>query len=209
MTATTAMALALASLVFMASPGPGTFALTGHALAHGFRRSLGFISGMVAGDLMYIGFAIGGMAVIARSYQGLFTAIRMTAALYLIYLGIKAWRAAPKILAASEVQIKRSARAHNLRGFISGLLITLANPKVIMFYVGFLPAFIDLGTLGVVDALGMVGVIIGVLLAVLVTYAAAAERARALLKSQRGQKLLNRGSGSIMIGAGVVIAARG
>ena len=209
MTVTVAFALALACFIAMAAPGPGTFALTGHALAHGLRRSVGFIVGMLVGDLIFMAFAIGGLAVIARSYQDLFLVIRICGAAYLIYLGIKAWRAAPKILAEGRKQIERSARAHNIRGFISGLLVTLSNPKVIIFYIGILPAFVDLGTLTFIDAVIMVGIVTGVLLPVLVSYGALAERARTMLTSDRGQKMLNRGSGSVMIGAGVVSATRG
>ncbi|NQV48403.1 MAG: LysE family translocator [Rhodospirillaceae bacterium] len=209
MTVETSLALAFVCFIFMASPGPGTFALLGHALAHGFTRSFGFILGMAAGDLVFLTLAILGMAVIARTFEGLFLVIRLAAAAYLIWLGIKAWRTAPKMLEDGNRQITRSARAHNMRGFVSGLLVTLSNPKTIMFYVGFLPAFMDLSLLTAADAGIVVTIVIGVLLGSMSLYAAAAERARRMLKSRRAQKMLNRGSGSIMIGAGVVIAARG
>lgn len=86
--------------------------------------------------------------------------------------------------------------------------MTLSNPKVIIFYVGVLPAFMDLAALSPQDALLAVGIVLGVLVFVLVSYAAAASRARTMLKSERALKLMNRGLGSVMIGAGITIAVR-
>jgi len=208
MTIETALALALASFVFMASPGPGTFALLGHALAHGFGRTFGFILGMVAGDLVYLALAIGGMAIVARAFEAVFLGIRIAAAVYLIWLGLRAWRAVPLVFAEGSAALERAERAHHARGFISGLLVTLSNPKVIMFYIGFLPAFIGLDTLSAGNAALLSGIVIGVLFSLMTAYAATAGRARAMLRGERAQRLLNRGSGTVMIGAAIAIAVR-
>jgi len=197
------LALALACFIVMVTPGPGVIALMGHALSKGLRRSVGFIIGMVCGDLVFLTLVIGGLAMIARTFETPFLVIRFAAAAYLIYLGVKAWRAGAIDLEA--------AAAHNhsaARGFFSGLLLTLSNPKVIVFYVGFLPGFFDLAALGPLDALIAVAIVLGVLVSVLVAYAVAAARARTLLNSERSRKLINWGSGSVMIGVGLTIAVR-
>jgi len=198
-----ALALAVISFISMVVPGPGVLALLGHAMSKGFRRSIGFIIGMVSGDLIFLILVIGGLAMIARSFETTFMVIRILAASYLVILGIKAWRTAPLDLEAPDVSVKSG-----LRGFVSGLLLTLSNPKVIIFYVGILPAFIDLTTLAPLDALMAVSIVLGVLVCVLTSYAATASRARAMLKSERALKLMSRGSGSVMIGAGITIAVR-
>ncbi len=197
--------LALAAICFIAmvSPGPGILALIGHALSKGLRQSTGMIFGMITGDLIFLILVIGGLAVIARSFETTFLVIRLCAAAYLVYLGLKAWRAGP-IDFGAENKPQRST----VRGYISGLLMTLSNPKVIIFYVGILPGFMDLGSLSAFNALIAVGIVLSVLIVVLVTYAAAASRARTMLKSERAHKLVNRGSGSVMIGAGITIAVR-
>lgn len=198
-----ALALALICFVPMVIPGPGVLALIAHALAKGFRRSVPMIFGMLSGDLVFVTLAIGGMSVIARNFETTFLVIRLCAAAYLVYLGVKAWRAGTLNLDADAVPDKSRAR-----GFLSGLLLTLSNPKVIAFYVGILPGFMDLSALNTKDALLAIGIVLGVLTGVLVSYAATAARARTLLKSERALKLMNRGSGTVMIGAGITIATR-
>lgn len=197
------LALALACFIVMVTPGPGVIALMGHALSKGLRRSVGFIIGMVCGDLVFLTLVIGGLAMIARTFETPFLVIRFAAAAYLIYLGVKAWRAGAIDLEAAAAQNHSAAR-----GFFSGLLLTLSNPKVIVFYVGFLPGFFDLAALGPLDALIAVAIVLGVLVSVLVAYAVAAARARTLLNSERSRKLINWGSGSVMIGVGLTIAVR-
>jgi threonine/homoserine/homoserine lactone efflux protein len=198
-----AIALAIICLVTMGMPGPGILALLGHALSRGLRHSIGFITGMVCGDFIFLILVIGGLAVIAESFEKTFLVIRILAAAYLVFLGIKAWRATAHCLEPSDFPIKSG-----LRGFISGLLITLSNPKVIIFYIGILPGFIDLSALAPVDIVMAVGIVLGILVFILVSYAAAASQARTMLKGERTLKLMNRGSGSIMIGAGITIAVR-
>ncbi len=208
MTWESALALAATCFISMVSPGPGVMALVGHALASGFRRSIGFILGMVTGDLIFLTLAILGMAAIAHAFESLFMAIRLAAAGYLVYLGLRAWRAAPRIFDALR-QGDTPARSHHAKGYLSGLAVTLSNPKVIIFYIGILPGFVDLTALSSTDVGIVTGIVVGVLAALMIGYAAAAGRARHMLRSQRAQKLLNRGSGSVMIGAGVIIATRG
>lgn len=197
--------LALAAICFiaMATPGPGILALIGRAMLRGLRGSAGFMLGMVAGDLVFLGLVIGGLAVIAGSFETTFLVVRYVAAGYLVYMGIKAWTSPPAMPAAAAGPVKSG-----LSGFFSGLLLTLSNPKVIVFYIGVLPGFIDLNELSPFDAMLAVVIVLGVLASVLVFYAAGAARARALLRDERARKLLNRGSGSLMIGVGVSIAAR-
>jgi len=203
MSVESAVALAIICFISMVIPGPGVLALLGHAMSKGLRRSAGFIIGMVTGDLIFLILVIGGLAMIAQSFQTTFLVIRIVAAGYLVFLGIKAWRAPLLDLETSNVPLRGG-----FRGFVSGLLLTLSNPKVIVFYVGILPGFMDLSALSPLDALMAVGIALSVLVCVLVCYAAAASRARTLLKSQRALKLMNRGSGSVLIGAGITIAVR-
>lgn len=198
-----ALALALICFLSMVSPGPGILALLGHALTRGFRRSTGMVAGMIMGDMAYVVMVIGGLAMIASRYETAFLVIRFVAAGYLIVMGIRAWRAGPMDFEADKWREKSQ-----FRGFVHGLALTLSNPKVIVFYIGILPGFIDLTTLSPGDALLATSIILSVLVVVLVSYVSAASRIRLMLNNERSQKMMNRGSGSVLVGAGIAVAMR-
>lgn len=203
MSATDFLLMAGTCLYFMASPGPGVFAVVARSLAMGCRRNLGFIGGMVVGDLVLLALAIGGLAAVAHAFEGLFTVLRLAAAGYLIWLGIRTWRA-PVTVADTLPPVEGA----QLRGFASGLAMTLSNPKTILFYMAFLPAFVDLTTVTATDAVLMAAIVVGVLSCVLLGYSLTASRARHLFRSARALKTLNQGAGTLMIGAGVAVAVR-
>lgn len=201
----TVVALALASFVFMASPGPGVFGTTARALAFGFRATLPFILGVALGDLIYLLFAIFGLAVVADVLGELFVVVRWAGAAYLIYIGVKAWRQKPEPLSDAPPQVRR---ADSIRAFTGGLFLTLGNPKTIIFYLSFLPTFVDLVHLTFADGALLAGIVIGTLLAVISGYAAMAARARSLFRSETNIRRINRTAGAVMIGAGCTVAVR-
>lgn len=200
------LALGLASFVWMAAPGPGVFATVARTMAFGFRSSLPFIAGIVLGDIVYLTFAIFGLAFIASLLGELFIAVRWAGAAYLVYLGIKSWRQPPRIFEGAG-----SAPAQtrgDMRTFAGGLFLTLGNPKAIIFYLSFLPTFTDLAHISVTDGLAIAVTVLGVLACVLVGYAIAASRVRRMFRTERAVRYLNRGAGAVMIGAGCTIAVR-
>jgi len=199
----TALSFFLALFIFGITPGPGVFAVLARALASGARSCLGLAFGMVVSDMLYLLFACLGLAAIATQWGELFTIIRWLGAAYLIYLGIRLWRAP---VADAGVPVMRG-RDH-AAGFVQGFLISASNPKVILFYIAFLPTFMDLGALDALDvALALVLSLVALMLA-LMSIAVGAARARRLLRTPRAVQRLNRSAGSIMIGAGVFLATR-
>ena len=96
-----------------------------------------------------------------------------------------------------------------MSGFIQGFLISASNPKVILFYIAFLPTFIDLTTLKHSDIIVLSLLTFLSLMAGLMLVSVAASSAKSHLKSASSLKKLNRTAGSIMIGAGLFLAARG
>lgn len=197
------IALTVACFILMASPGPGTLATIARGLAHGLGRTLVFILGIVAGDLIYLFLAIFGLSALASAYGEVFVVIRWAGAAYLIYLGVKAWRAPTTPLETRPVEAARP-----VRDFMGGLLLTLGNPKVILLYTALLPSFIDLCALSHGD-MGIVAAIVsGVLFSIMTAYAWLADRSRRLFRSERAMRFLNRSAGTVMIGAGSVIAVR-
>jgi threonine/homoserine/homoserine lactone efflux protein len=162
------------------------------------------ISGIVLGDIIFLLFAAFGLSMVARILGNMFFIVKICGSAYLIWLGIKIWFKNPEPLSAAQ---DTDTRTH-LGNFVSGLVITLSNPKVILFYCGFLPTFLDLSTLTVFDLAIVVAIITAVLVAVLGTYAYLASRARKMFASKRSVRRLNRAAGSVMVAAGVTIAAR-
>ena len=204
MTIYSAVGFFVAVLILAASPGPGVFATVARALASGFRPALGLICGIVLGDIIFLLFAAFGLSMVARVLGNLFFIVKICGGAYLIWLGIKIWLKDPEPLSDASDSNNRSRWGN----FVSGLVITLSNPKVILFYCGFLPTFLDLSTLTVVDLAIVVGIITMVLVGVLGTYAYLASRARKIFTRKRSVRRLNRAAGSVMVAAGVTIAVR-
>jgi len=195
--------LAIALFVLAATPGPGVFAAISRSLASGFVPSLGVIGGIVTGDIIFLLSAILGMSVIARAMGNFFVVVKIIGGLYLIFLGIRIWLSGPGPV--QEVKGKKRMKYGN---YFSGLVITLSNPKVILFYCGFLPSFMDLSSLDRLD-ICMVAIIVAIVLSgVLIFYAYLANRARVFFSSAHSVKRLNRTAGGVMIATGVVIAAK-
>ncbi len=198
------MSLALAMLVLAASPGPGIFATVARSLASGFRPALAVIAGIVAGDIIYLMFAIFGLSIIAQKMEALFIIVRVCGGTYLFWLGLKMF-----FLESPEPQPKQLDIKHSrLENIFSGLLITLSNPKVMVFYCSFLPTFLDLSVLKMMDIAIVVCVIIIVLSSVLVAYAYLASHAKQILSSPKATKKLNQSAGRVMMATGVVIATK-
>ena len=121
--------------VLAASPGPGVFGVISRSLSSGVRKTLFMIAGIVTGDLIYLTFAIFGLTYVAQNMGRLFTVIRIAGGLYLVWIGIKTFLAR-----VPEGEGKKgSGKNRPFAVYLSGLLITLSNPKVILFYCGFLP----------------------------------------------------------------------
>jgi len=190
--------------VLAASPGPGVFATVARALASGFRAALTVICGIVLGDVIFLLFATFGLSMVAQALGNLFFIVKICGGAYLVFLGLRLWLREPAF-AASESEQGTQALWGN---FMSGLVITLSNPKVILFYCGFLPTFLDLSVLTLIDLVVIVAIVTGILTGVLASYAFLASRARQMFKNQKAALRLNRVAGGVLVAAGVAIATR-
>ena len=192
-----------ALFIFMASPGPGTFAIVARALGSGFSHAFSMSLGMVFGDLVFLLMAIFGLNTIAHMMGDIFTVVKYIGGFYLIYLGIKIFRSKP-----SADSIKPSKSDSLIKDFISGFLISISNPKVILFYLSFLPTFVNLSTLTSGDIVLISSLVIIILTVVLGGYSYFAARAREVIKKPRAQTIMNRFAGSVMVTAGTVLIAK-
>ncbi len=125
-----------AIVLFLALPGPGTFCLVASTGKGGFRAGAAATAGVILGDQVLLWLAVAGVAALLAAHPLLFKAVQYLGAAYLAWIGLKLIFARPG-QNASPVNIQPR---HYLR---QALLITLLNPKAIVFYMAFFPLFID------------------------------------------------------------------
>jgi threonine/homoserine/homoserine lactone efflux protein len=204
MTIESICAFSLAMFILAVTPGPGVFASASQALASGFRSSLQLIAGIVVGDLVFLLFAVFGLSTIAHILGEFFFIIKILGGAYLIWLGWKMWTREPMVFNSNQKFTKHNGRQR----FLAGLLLTLGNPKVILFYAGFLPTFMDLSHLKTLDIAVVAALVTIILSGVLGLYAFTASRALGLFKNFRAAGNLNRSAGTVLIGTGVIVVTR-
>ena len=190
-------AFSTALFIFMASPGPGVFAVVARALGSGFSHAFSMSLGMVLGDLIFLLAAIFGLNAIANTMGGIFIVIKYVGGLYLLYLGYKIFTSK-----ATSENIKGVKSGSLKTDFITGLFICLSNPKVILFYLGFLPTFVNLNSLTHSDIALVSFLVVAILTSVLSLYAYFSSRARRMMKKPLAQHVMNKLAGSVMLGAG-------
>ena len=200
-----AVLITYATALFIAAviPGPGMTAIVARALGSGFWQTFFMGLGLILGDLTYLTAVILGLAILAQTFQGLFFALKIAGALYLLYIAYKLWTAG---LMPQDLKAKRSTNA--ALAFLSGLLITLGNPKTMLFYVALVPTILDLREIGLAEFATLVTVTFIVLMAALLPYIMLATKARELLSEPSRLKLLNRAAAGILAGTALMIATR-
>lgn len=128
-------AFVLAIVVFLAIPGPGNLALLTSTAKGGVRGGLASTLGIMAGDQVLMWLAVAGVAALLLAAPALFSALQWLGALYLAYLGWRMLRAHPDAAPVVHIPVGQYFR--------QSMLITLLNPKAIVFYMAFFPLFVD------------------------------------------------------------------
>jgi RhtB (resistance to homoserine/threonine) family protein len=188
-------------------PGPDTAVVTKNVLLHGRRAALATSFGVSAGLLVWTVAAAVGVASVVRASAVAFIVLKLIGALYLIWLGVQALRAAGRATCAepaSPVAARPGMGA--LGGFRQGLVSDLANPKIGVFFTSLLPQFVDPGRPVLLPfiALGTVFVLMTVLW--LSAYCLLAARAAETLRRPRVSAALDRLTGVVLIAIGLRVA---
>ncbi|MDP3159665.1 MAG: LysE family translocator [Reyranella sp.] len=193
------LAFVAASAILILIPGPNVALIVANSVAHGTRFGLLTVAGTSSAVVVHLALTVLGATAILSFLAASFDWLRWAGVVYLVWLGIRAWRAPAVDLAGTEAQA-RSVRLIFARGFLVGL----TNPKTLLFYGAFLPQFITPGpTVG--DQLLLLAVTFLVVAIVLDgLWAILAGRLRALLTSHA--RLRNRLTGGLLIGAGLGLA---
>jgi leucine efflux protein len=195
-------AFVLAIWVFLMIPGPGNLALIGSTSKGGVRGGLAASFGVIAGDQVLMWSAVAGVAAVLKAAPTLFAAVQWLGAGYLVWLGIKMLRTRPGGAAVLEIRPRQFFR--------QAFLITLLNPKAIMFYMAFFPLFIQQDHHQGLVTFAAMAVTIAVLTALygLALCALAGAVGRHLSAHARWGKRLERLAGLFLVGFGIRLGSQ-
>ncbi len=192
-------AFVAAVTVLMLIPGPNVALIVGTSVAHGTRQGLVTVAGTSSAMVLQLAATAAGMSTLMAAAGHGFEWLRLLGAAYLVVLGVQYWRAAPVRL---EPAVPSARARHRL--FARAFLVSLTNPKTLLFYGALFPQFVHPAG----DLLLQLGLLAATFLVVAVVvdcgWAALGGRARGLL-AMRG-RLRNRLTGGLLIGAGVGLA---
>ena len=191
-------AFAAASSVLLVIPGPTVLLVVSYALGQGWRTALPMAIGVALGDFTAMTLSMLGLGALLATSATLFTILKWIGAAYLVYLGIKLWRAGGTLDAAPRTDAVSAAKMLG-----HAWLVTALNPKSITFFVAFLPAFLDPRADFLTQMLVFETTFLVLAFANAFGYALVASRARRLASDPRAIGVVNKVGGGLLVGAGV------
>ncbi|MGF1682818.1 LysE family translocator [Photobacterium minamisatsumaniensis] len=192
------LAFVAASAVFVVIPGPTILLVISYALSHGRSAAVALVGGVVLGDLTAMLASLLGLGALLAASAELFTVVKWLGAIYLIYLGVQLFKS-PIV----EDEQPTDSNVNSRHIFRHAYIVTLLNPKSIVFFVAFLPQFIHAGKPIAPQMIVLVITFIGLALISLSAYGITASIARNKVRSPIAQRWINRTGGSLIISAGV------
>ena len=200
------LAYCVAVAILLLMPGPIVTLVVANSLSHGTRSGLATVAGASIGNAILLGATAIGLVAFFALLSEIFEVVRWAGAVYLIWLGVKAWSAHGAQESAIVPAAKRSARVVLLQGFLIGI----TNPKAIVFYIAFLPQFVDSHLPPGPQLLVMTGSMIVMALLSDSAYALLAGRARIWFTAPGRRRLQSRITGTLLIGVacGLLLARR-
>lgn len=197
--------IGVAALVIVV-PGPDTAVVTKNVIVHGRRAALGTSLGVSAGLAVWTIAAAVGVASLLHASAPAFTALKLVGALYLVWLGIQALRAAHHASGEQAAELAARPAMTALGGFRQGFLSDLANPKIGVFFTGLLPQFVSPGHPVLLPFLALGAVFEAMTLLWLCAYCLIAARAADTLARPRVRAALDRITGCVLIAIGIRLA---
>lgn len=195
----------VAALVMSLSPGPSNLYVLARSVSQGSAAGMLAALGLAIGSLVHVAAAALGLSLLFEAAPTLYLVLKFTGAGYLIYLGVRTFRAP----VAGEVphSLARRSGARILR---ESILVEVLNPKTALFFIAFLPQFVDSS-----QSMGPQLLLLGIIVTVtalpcdIVVALGAGKAARWLRGNDAVQRMQNRASGTVLIGLGAYVAADG
>lgn len=184
-------------------PSPSVALVVARAIASGFAQGAAIALGIVLGDFVFILLALSGLAAIAETLDSVLIWVNYLGALYLIWLGVSLWR-------AQGDGLDLTARPEHswFANLACGFWVTISDPKAIVFYVSFFPAFVDLSNLSIREIamiLAIAAISVGGAKCV---YAYLGHRSRQWLSHSIANLVIPRIAAIVMIGTGVLLVTK-
>ncbi|MGB6116654.1 MAG: LysE family translocator [Mesorhizobium sp.] len=202
MSVETWFAFVAASAVLLMIPGPTILLVISYSLGQGWRAALPMSVGVALGDFTAMTLSMLGIGALLAASATLFTALKWIGAAYLVWLGVKLFRAGGSLAAEP-----RKGSAGRMKMLGHAWLVTALNPKSITFFVAFLPQFIDRHGDFWTQMLIFETTFLALAFLNAFAYALVAARARQAVASARAIRVINRTGGSLLIGAGLATIA--
>jgi homoserine/homoserine lactone efflux protein len=194
----------LAAVALSLTPGPNGLLCLDHGVRYGLSRSIFTALGAVAGMSLLIGASLAGLGAVMQTSELLFTVVKWAGAAYLVWLGIRLWRA-PGFSAAVDSAATAARPISRRRAFAQGLLVAVSNPKALIFFATFLPQFMQPGQSLWLQFVIFAGTYGAIEFAYEVVLAGAAGRLAPWL--ERWGRVFNRITGGAFVGVGAMVAA--
>ncbi|SDV50748.1 LysE family translocator [Chitinasiproducens palmae] len=186
-------------LIASALPGAAQGSMVAHVLARGRSAAYPFVAGMVSGNAVWLSAAIFGMAALAMRFHEAFVIVKWLGVFYLLFVAWQLWTR------PTDVDDGAGRRPS---GFLAGLLLTLGNPKAVLFFGAVLPQAFDLTALSPGEALFIVALGVVLDLSVQSLYLGAALRARKYVTQPRHLRRVNRAAAGLIAACAVMVARR-
>lgn len=190
-------AFAAASAVLLIIPGPTVLLVVSYALGQGWRTVLPMTVGVALGDFTAMTLSMLGLGALLATSATLFAILKWVGAAYLVYLGIRLWRAGGTLDAAPRTDAVSAAKMLG-----HAWLVTALNPKSITFFVAFLPAFLDPKADFLTQMVVFESTFLVLAFANAFGYALVAARARGFAANPRAIGVVNKVGGGLLISAG-------
>ncbi|MGN6665963.1 MAG: LysE family translocator [Trinickia sp.] len=196
--------------VICAIPGPNMLVVMTNSAQHTLRRAMATMAGCLSALVLMLSISAAGLGVFLKAWPAMFDALRLIGAAYLIYLGVKSWRAKVEEHASANAVQDRNAPPKPARSlgalYRNGFLVASSNPKAILFAAALLPQFID-ASKATLPQFGILVVTFAVIeVSWYFVYAVCGARIGATLKSGRVARAFNRLTGGVFVGFGAMMA---
>lgn len=202
----TLLVFSSAALLLLVIPGPSVLFIVTRSIDQGRRAGLVSVAGTHAGSVVHVAAAAAGLSAIIVSSAVAFSAVKYAGAAYLVWLGVRRWRAGESAL-VTEPSRNRATR----RVFRDGFVVSVLNPKTAIFFLAFLPQFIDIDRGSVtfqIVTLGLLFIILGSISdsAYALGAAAIGSVVRRSIRVRRTERYVSSG---VYLGLGVTTAVAG
>ncbi len=182
-----------------------------HSLSFGWKRGLITVAGATAGIAVQLLLAVVGLSTVLKSAASIFEWIRWGGVVYLIYLGVKQWISAGKSQDSESENRHSSAAEYGSRSrlFTQGLIVTIFNPKTLIFLAAFLPQFIDMQSSLLIQFTVIVPTFLIITFIITGVWAVLAGKSSEFLKGGKSLQFMLRGASVLMIAAGIGLMLSG